>query len=1029
MSASERISRQSLQTCTVDPTLVAHLNDAGLELSRLKPSTGSVSVLSKLYSLKSTNLTCLRWSPHAPLLAAGTDAATVHLIVPGPRRLSTVVSLAARSPARGSPPSCSAVAFDPHSPEKMAVGFDRDGGLRDNGVVLWDMNAGGALSQAAAAASPSSASLGDERLSTPAVAAMTPIFGGAYGEGVAAVSFLQGQDKTLAVGTTKWLRIFDVRGPPESATRIMAHERAVRGLAVDPLRPHCLATFSDGHKEPINVWDIRKLDQPAKPTPWAIIKPFHVSKATTSSVVDVAWSPMTTGVLASIQSDFRCLTFWETSRASNSRPLSLLIPCQVYNTPAPSRCIAWAGQGGLSWQPGTVAAGASRGASADPSAHAPANCGLVLYSPTQALDLELANVSSFEALSVSTAGRIASARGSAVHFASSASSESDVSTQLQIRADAGYSIDVGRNLQIVSDEMDMVAGQKQQELAQLFQMWTWVSRVEQLRSRQRWSRPGAVTTSTQMSWDLTDSGAQSLLESGASSAGEQGSDEDSFWDSSLSCTVYRSGGRQLVLQACGWGALQESSGSGGIDGGDEGDPSALEQAMQDSEAVGDYERSAALAVFHGELRAAVGALKKAQEFLCQDFAGGKRYTDEDDVQQLLQLVAMSIAGYSNPPPTGIQDTGGENTLWQEMCHTLLRHPLLIEPRRTEHPYLRTICVFLMCVSELFAARGDASVLPAETRWFNEILYDEQLSLEDRTALACRFLPSGELQGFLDYQISYTIEYGRLEGIMVLGLGPKGQDLLQVSCFDLCFLSYGNWCSRLSLNTLLTRQAYLDRTGDVQTVALLGSRVGTVQSSASNRLSEWVEVYRDVLDGWRLWEARALLDVGRADLMRQIAEMKRGDSDQPGAHAAASEDTAPSIRPGLFVRCNYCNQPLSLLQLCQQPKLRMETWLKSQKPVLSCCPSCRNHLPRCYVCLLSLGSINPYMEQKRQQTASKPTVKRRDVQVKEMSTLNFSEWFTWCQICKHGGHADHILQWFETHNTCGVSGCNCPCASL
>ena len=217
---------------------------------------------------------------------------------------------------------------------------------------------------------------------------------------------------------------------------------------------------------------------------------------------------------------------------------------------------------------------------------------------------------------------------------------------------------------------------------------------------------------------------------------------------------------------------------------------------------------------------------------------------------------------------------------------------------------------------------------------------------------------------------------------------------------------------------------------MQTLALLGCRIKAEQSS---RLSEWVEVYRDVLDGWRLWEARALLDVGRADLMRQIADTQRGASGHAGSEAAASSEGSASssayIRPGLFVRCNYCNQPLPLARLCQQPKLRMESWLKSQKSVLSCCPSCRNQLPRCYVCLLSLGSINPYMEVKRQQTTSKTTSKRSAVQIREMSTLNFSEWFTWCQMCKHGGHADHIAQWFEGHDTCGVSGCDCRCASL
>ena len=414
---------------------------------------------------------------------------------------------------------------------------------------------------------------------------------------------------------------------------------------------------------------------------------------------------------------------------------------------------------------------------------------IMLYAHNQAVDFGVANVRPFEVLSVASTGRIASARGAQVQFTASASSESDTSTQIQVRADAGYSTEIGRNLQIVSDEMDTVAGQgeRRRELAQLLQMWTWVGRVEQLRSRQRWPSPGSAgtTTASSSSWHLAGSGVRSLL-GGDTFSAKAGSSEDSVWDNSLSCTVYRSIGRQLVLRACGWGAQQESSST--IDGADEGDLATLEQAMQDSEAVGDYERSAALAVFHGELRAAVLALKKAQDYLCLDFAGGGGRRDADDVQQLLQLVAMSIAGYSNPPPTGNQRTHGANVLWQEMCRTLLQHPLLAE-MRTSHPYLRTICVFLLFVSELFAVGGDASELPSETRWFSEILYDEQISLEDRTAFACRFLPSGQLQGFLDYQLSYTTKNGRLDGVMLLGLGSEGQDLLQVRHLLMCLLCF------------------------------------------------------------------------------------------------------------------------------------------------------------------------------------------------------------------------------------------------
>ena len=63
--------------------------------------------------------------------------------------------------------------------------------------------------------------------------------------------------------------------------------------------------------------------------------------------------------------------------------------------------------------------------------------------------------------------------------------------------------------------------------------------------------------------------------------------------------------------------------------------------------------------------------------------------------------------------------------------------------------------------------------------------------------------------------------------------------------------------------------------------------------------------------------------------------------------------------------------------------------------------------------------------------------------------SFGLWFTWCQSCRHGGHANHIAQWFRwarclgwfpnritsslhhcsCHKECPVTGCSCNCYSL
>lgn len=42
---------------------------------------------------------------------------------------------------------------------------------------------------------------------------------------------------------------------------------------------------------------------------------------------------------------------------------------------------------------------------------------------------------------------------------------------------------------------------------------------------------------------------------------------------------------------------------------------------------------------------------------------------------------------------------------------------------------------------------------------------------------------------------------------------------------------------------------------------------------------------------------------------------------------------------------------------------------------------------------------------------------------------FSKWFSWCQSCRHGGHTEHLTQWFSQHLECPVASCTCRCFTL
>lgn len=63
--------------------------------------------------------------------------------------------------------------------------------------------------------------------------------------------------------------------------------------------------------------------------------------------------------------------------------------------------------------------------------------------------------------------------------------------------------------------------------------------------------------------------------------------------------------------------------------------------------------------------------------------------------------------------------------------------------------------------------------------------------------------------------------------------------------------------------------------------------------------------------------------------------------------------------------------------------------------LSSCPNCRKPLPRCAICLMHMGT-------------TQGGIGSGD----NNKIMDFSNWFTWCQSCRHGGHVAHMTHWFE-----------------
>jgi WD repeat-containing protein mio len=304
--------------------------------------------------------------------------------------------------------------------------------------------------------------------------------------------------------------------------------------------------------------------------------------------------------------------------------------------------------------------------------------------------------------------------------------------------------------------------------------------------------------------------------------------------------------------------------------------------------------------------------------------------------KLTLLPSQCIAGYGGSSESQAQ-------VWRTACASLLRRENLSSEnvKSSGIAYLRAMCQFLMNIG----VNGG----------LDQVLGNSKLSLCDRVAFACRFLPQRDLKMFLAKCIDSCQKSGDIEGLVITALSKPGIQIVQ---------------------------AFMDRHADVQTAALVVGRTILPPDWTMERkiCSEWVEAYRGLLNSWQMWQSRAMFDVDRAELLRNIktrssegvpAAAAGKGSNSGGRRSAGSlrrpgprpldTDILPSIPAQLDARCNYCSTPIGL----KRHEGNANQWLSKMKPVLSCCPQCRKPLPRCAICLLSLGALNPYMELTRE----------------------------------------------------------------
>ncbi|KAI8834305.1 WD40-repeat-containing domain protein [Chytridium lagenaria] len=240
-----------------------------------------------------------------------------------------------------------------------------------------------------------------------------------------------------------------------------------------------------------------------------------------------------------------------------------------------------------------------------------------------------------------------------------------------------------------------------------------------------------------------------------------------------------------------------------------------------------------------------------------------------------------------------------------------------------------------------------------TRNWSTVVQTKGLSLRETTAIALRFFDDDLLEDFVSVATEDLVQTGIIQGLLMTGFTERGLRLLS---------------------------EYVDRTADVQTAALLPTKF----FKSDYICDAWVQEYREILDRLQLYEARAKYDIERNSGFRD---------NKFGLYCP----------PPVLIRCNFCGHSVSL-------SFSKRSTLKPGSGSSSGCPQCRKPLPRCSLCLGSMGTLPDSSNSSEITAEASP----------------FDRWFTWCQQCRHGGHASHLTQWFEKNKSCPVVGCSCTC---
>lgn len=458
------------------------------------------------------------------------------------------------------------------------------------------------------------------------------------------------------------------------------------------------------------------------------------------------------------------------------------------------------------------------------------------------------------------------------------------------------------------------------------------------------------------------------------------------------------------------------------------------------ETEGNYMRAAAIAVFNMRLQRAIDSLTM-----------GATRSDPN-----LSSVAMALSGY----------TGERTSMWREMCQAL--------KSQLTNPYMKAMFAFL-------TSDNDTS--------FHEIIYDKDLILADRVAFSLLYLPDDKLNNYLTETMSTLVGNGDLNGILLTGITNDGLSLLQryieissdiqsvslivlhslpsaicndpraqlwVECYRGMLDCWRLWHQRAQFDNLWysnSLNSVKPPTNVLISCNFCGSTINKSQQlqklqdqqnlpppASASAISNQAPAVTTT-DYYQSQQVASSVPVSISGMpMNSYASNSSAASTMSSTTTAISavSTLGPNLSPsnesnsGNNVQLSPTFNVIPSLGKNQSQNQQPQTRLPASGSTIAAgggrgknCSNCKKcSFAKCCLCLTHLGSNQFLFDHKSRS--------RHDKQGRQTSALKtnpFSNWFSWCQTCRHGAHSAHLLSWFSENSECPVSGCDCKCMNL